>query len=241
MHPTFARAVAISVTVAALTAAPCARADEPETKWRGAVAAGTELPMSVGVRGQVEAPFRVRLSTTLGVLPGPYVSAINGFLVGIGAYGDDTATLVKSTLSSSLIWRTHVGYRPFAKHGFTVEGGYGLVTLGGGATQATLVTALTGREAPNANDEKTYSARSTLHMLDIELGWEWEIVRHLFARVALGGAFTVGSSTTITPDFQPRAPRLTTAFASYGEAYLDDVYTSYVFTPVASVWAGYAF
>ena len=39
MHPTFARAVAISVTVAGLTAAPCARADEPETKWRGAVAA----------------------------------------------------------------------------------------------------------------------------------------------------------------------------------------------------------
>ena len=241
MRHSFAPAVATSLLVALSALAPAAYGEEPTERWRGAVAAGTELPMSVGVRGQVEAPFRVRLSTTLGVLPGPYVSAINGFLVGIGAYGDDTATLVKSTLSSSLIWRTHVGYRPFAKHGFTVEGGYGLVTLGDGTTQATLVTALTGREAPNANDEKTYSARSTLHMLDVELGWEWEIVRHLFARVALGGAFTVGSSTTITPDFQPRAPRLTTAFASYGEAYLDDVYTSYVFTPVASVWAGYAF
>ena len=78
-------------------------------------------------------------------------------------------------------------------------------------------------------------------MLDVELGWEWEIVKHFFVRAALGGAFTVGSSTTIEPDFQPKAPRLTAAFATVGERYLDTTYTTYVFTPVVSLWAGYAF
>ena len=54
-------------------------------------------------------------------------------------------------------------------------------------------------------------------------------------------AFTLGASTTLTPDYTPRAPHLTSAFARYGESYLDDLYTSYVFSPVVSVGVGYSF
>lgn len=223
-----------------------ARADDAvtapsEAKWRGAVAAGTEFPMSFGVRGQIEAPFRLRLSTTLGVMPGPYVSAINGFLVGINAYDQATADLIRAALSASLMWRTHVGYRPFREHGFTIEAGYGLVALGGGASAATLISAVSGQPAPEGAADKNYKIGSALHMLDVELGWEWVVVKHLFLRAALGGAFTVGSSTTIEADFQPRAQRANEAFAKVGEAYLNDTYRTYVFTPVVSVWAGYAF
>jgi hypothetical protein len=236
------RAVSAAMLVlATLVVAPTASADETDPRWRGAVAAGTEFPMSFGLRGQVEAPFRLRLSTTLGVMPGPYVGTINAFLVGINAYDRATADLIRAALSSSLMWRTHLGYRPFRLHGFTVEAGYGLVALGGGASAATLITAMTGQEAPDSAENKNYKVGSVLHMLDVELGWEWEIVKHFFVRAALGGAFTVGSSTTIEPDFQPKAPRLTAAFASAGETYLDTTYTTYVFTPVVSLWAGYAF
>lgn len=231
---------AVALVVGAVAWAPSASADEGP-RWTGAAAIGTEFPMSVGVRGQIETPFRLRLSTTLGIMPGPYVDAINGFLVGISAYDRATADLVSQALSSSLMWRTHVGYRPFRAHGFTVEGGYGLVTLGGGASAATLITAVTGQPAPEQADSKTYSVASTLHMLDLEVGWEWVVMKHLFLRAAVGGAFTVGSSTTIAPDFQPRSARATEAFTKVGEAYLDDTYRTYVFTPVVSVWAGYAF
>lgn len=244
LRPAAARRLALIAGVVATFGASrealAADADASGT-WRGAAALGTEFPMSVAVRGQVEAPFRLRLSTTLGVLPRPYVGAINGFLVGINAYDQATADLVSAALSSSLIWRTHLGYRPFRLHGFTVEAGYGLVTLGGGASAATLVSAVTGQPAPEAGSDKNYSISSSLHMLDVELGWEWTLVKHLFLRAALGGAFTVGSSTSITPDFTPRAPRLTEAFAKAGETYLNDTYRSYVFTPVVSAWLGYAF
>ena len=117
------------------------------------------------------------------------------------------------------------------------------MTLGGGASAATLLSAVTGQTVPESSGSgaKNYDIGSSLHMLDVELGWEWTLFKHLFVRTALGGAFTLGSSTTITPQFTPRAPRISEAFAKIGEAYLNDTYRSYVFTPVASLWVGYAF
>lgn len=209
--------------------------------WRYALAAGTEFPMSVALRGQIEAPFRLRLSSAVGVLPGPYVSAINGILVGVGAYNQATADLIRDALGSSLVWRTHLGYRPFARHGFTVEVGYGLVALGGGASASTIVSAATGASSPESGTEKPFRVSSALHMLDAELGWEWVLFEHLFVRAAAGGAFTVAASSSVTPDYTPRAPRVTEAFGVSSAAYLDETYTTYVFTPVISSWVGYSF
>lgn len=209
--------------------------------WRYAVAAGTEFPMSVALRGQVEAPFRLRLSSAVGVLPGPYVSAINGILVGVGAYNQATADLIRDALGSSLIWRTHLGYRPFVRHGFTFEAGYGLVALGGGASASTIVSAATGASSPEAGTDKNFKVSSALHMVDVELGWEWVLLEHLFVRAAAGGAFTLAASSSVTPDYTPRAPRVTEAFGASSAAYLDETYTTYVFTPVVSLWAGYSF
>lgn len=231
----------LAVLLPLVSARVCRAADSPGApRWTGAVAAGTELPVSVGARAHIEAPIRLRLSTAVGVLPGPYVSAINGILVGAGAYDQSTATLIRETLSSSLVWRTHLGYRPFALHGFTVEAGYGLVALGGSASASSVVSAATGSAPPvEATGGKTFSVASTLHMLDVELGWEWRIVEHLFIRCAIGGAFTLGASTSVTPDYTPRAPRATESFTSASAAYLDETYTNYVFTPVVSLWSGY--
>lgn len=197
--------------------------------------------MSVALRGQVEAPFRLRLSSAVGVLPGPYVSAINGILVGVGAYNQATADLIRDALGSSLIWRTHLGYRPFVRHGFTFEAGYGLVALGGGASASTIVSAATGASSPEAGTDKNFKVSSALHMVDVELGWEWVLLEHLFVRAAAGGAFTLAASSSVTPDYTPRAPRVTEAFGASSAAYLDETYTTYVFTPVVSLWAGYSF
>jgi hypothetical protein len=78
-------------------------------------------------------------------------------------------------------------------------------------------------------------------MLDVELGWDFLFGERFHLRTALGGAFTLASSTKIEPQYRPLAPNLTKGFTDYGERYLDEVYTSYVFTPVISVSAGYRF
>lgn len=245
------QALPAAVVLLALTAmATAARAepsagDEPSTEpsWHLGAGAGTDFPLGVGARGYAEAPFRLRLSTSLGILPGPYVDTINTFVVAAGGYDDAMADLVKSTIASSLIWRTHLGYRPFEALGLYGEVGYGLVALGGSAAASTLIAGVTGRSFPSTETagDHVFDAVATLHMLDVEIGWDLPLAEGFELRAALGGAFTVASHTTIEPRFTPRAERLVDEFTTYGEQYLDDTFTSYVFTPVVSLSAGYRF
>jgi hypothetical protein len=217
-----------------------AGAADPAPTWHLAAGIGTDFPISVGARAHVEAPFRLRLSTSIGILPGPYVSTINAFVVGVGGYDDATADLITSALSSSLIWRTHLGYRPFQNHGLYGEIGYGLVTLGGSATGSELLAGVTGATLPPSDrtSPRTFDVASTLHMLDIEVGWDFPVSDHFQLRAAIGAALTVASSTTVDSGSTGRGG-VAAAFESAAAGYLDDTYTAYVFTPVLSVSGSY--
>lgn len=202
----------------------------------------TDLPLSLGARLGVEFPGRWRASTTLGFLPEGYIRTLNNFLVSNNTYNQNTADLIQSTLKSSLVWRLHVGYRPFANYGFHIEAGYGLVTLGGSATASEIVTGVTGTSLPasDAGSGKSFNISSTLYMLNIELGWEW-FWRDLYFRASLGGSFTAAASTSVQANYTPAFPRLTGAFTGATETYLNDIYTRYVHTPTVSLTVGYRF
>lgn len=210
--------------------------------------AQTDFPVAVGARISAEFPYRLQLSTGVGTLPGPYVDVINAVVVAAGGYDEATADVIRSALASSLVWRTHVGWRPLKKRGWYFEGGYGLVTLGGGITGQEALTLLTGGTVPTSDGPGTtlldYDVRSTLHMVDVETGWRWLLWRdRIVLRAALGFAGTVGSKTVLEPKDTTRLTDTAAlqTLAREGEAYLDDIYTSYVFTPVVSVGVGYRF
>jgi hypothetical protein len=239
------------VAAALASAAPVvARAGEGDgggaDAWHVEAGAGTDFPLDVGVRAGVEAPGRLRLSTSLGVLPGPYVSAVDGVLRGAGAYGGEVSDVVRDTLPGSLVWRTHVGWRPLPKAGFYADVGYGLVSVGGdvsGERIAKLIrqSATVGALGPD------FTVGSTLHMLDVELGWRFAVAPHVAVATALGGAFTVASSSSVTPKAGVPAGAPAGAGAVLAQAgdeaerRLDHVYTSYVFTPVLSLHGAYVF
>lgn len=202
----------------------------------------TDFPIQVGGRLWVEVPYRLRFAATFGYLPGPYVDTINAFLVAVKAYDQETANLIKAALSQSLIVRLHGGWRPFRRRGAYFELGYGLAALGGGLTGSQAIAAVTGTAPPSdPNESRGYDVKSILHLLDIELGWQWPVWRGLTFRVALGAALTVWSNTTVTPRFQPRLPGLQEQFTSAAAQYLDNTYRSYVFTPTVSFAVGWRF
>lgn len=207
--------------------------------WHLSVDGQTDFPIDVGVRAQAETPFRLRLATSAGWMPAPYVDAINAFLVGVNAYDQDTADLIQSALQSSLVWRAHAGYRPFAAHGLYLEAGYGLVTLGGGTTGSALVAGVTGNDLPPTKGRVDFQVLSTLHMADVEIGWEWTVVDHLHLRAAVGGAFTFAAATHIQND-AGLSGKAIESFEEGAASYLDSLYRSYVFTPVVSVGVGWA-
>ena len=101
---------------------------------------------------------------------------------------------------------------------------------------------MTGATIPPGTGSGTYSyaVRSTLHMVDVEVGWSWRFFSdRLEVSACVGFAGTASSHTTITPQYTPRNPNAAAAFTNYGAQYLDDTLQSYVFTPVLSLWAGW--
>lgn len=219
-------------------------AAEAETPgWQLSVEANTDFPLDVGGRLAAEFPGRVRLSTSLGYLPPPYLRAINSVAVDLGAYDENVGELIERTLERGLVWRTHVGWRPFASAGFYVDAGYGLLALRGDASPEEVLVALTGISPPEGESalDRRYEVHSTLHMVDVELGWRWMAGEHFTARLGLGGAFTFAASTRVEPRFTPTEPVLTDAFTGLAERYLDNTYEKYVHFPTVSLSLGYVF
>jgi hypothetical protein len=207
--------------------------------WHGTVGVGTDFPVAVGGRFVLESPYRLRLSTSVGFMPGPYVDAINATVVGLGGYDQRTADLVRAALQSALVWRTHLGVR--AWRGLYVEAGYGLVVLGGAAAGSDLIAAVTGQTLPASEGTgRPFKIDATLHMADVEVGYDFHLSRRWQVRAAIGGAFTFAASTHIEPGYLPVSSQLVNQFSRDAEAYLQDVFTSYGFTPVASVSLAYA-
>jgi hypothetical protein len=235
--PSIRRAVLLLALIAAPTTA---RADD----WRLGLEALTDVPLEAGGRIWAEAPYGFHLDTSLGVLPAGYVSLLNDVVVAAGGYNRETATVIEGVISSSLVWRIHLGWRPSAEWGFYLALGYGLVSLGGSAEVASLLLAATGEKLPYEPPDasRPYRVASTLHMIDAEIGYMWAVLDdHLTLRLALGFAGTLNSVTTVEPQFQPVDPAGVKAWTSTGAQYLDGVYTSYLFMPLLSFAVGYRF
>ena len=204
---------------------------------------GTDLAFAMNVTLASEWPHGIRLSTSVGYMPELYVALINE-VVQLFPYGyDDTVgNVIEQTLKHSLVWRTHVGWA-FAK-GWYIDVGYGLGTLGGGATAAELLAVAAGRDVPNIEGFTLVTVGSTLHMIDAEIGWKGLIFDKWTLRTAIGFAGTLSASAAVdslVPFRDPDRQAAAAEFETFSEDYLVDTYTRYVFAPVLTVAVGYRF
>lgn len=225
-----------------------AQAQEAPGQWHLAVTGGTEFPIDVAARLTLETPGRLLLSTSLGVMPGGYVNLLNGFLVEGGAYPQSTADFIESALQNSLTWKTQVGWRPLKNWGFFVSGGYTLATLGGALTGAEVISAATGLEPPQAvkRFDAEIRARSTLHLLGGEVGYQWTILDRVVIQLTAGGFATVGASSHLSHHGiegidGKEANQAIDLYLKEGERFLDDIYTSYVHAGYLGLQAGFQF
>ena len=217
-----------------------------ECPWHLDLEALTDFPVGVGGRLALHMPYGLRTSFSAQVLPSGYVDAINGILVGVGAYSASTAELIASTLDDSLVLRAHVGWRPLADYGFYIDVGYGYLGLGGSTAGGALLSGILGVPLPQARvaaQARDFDAASDVHMVDVEVGYEWAFWNALVVRVALGFAGTVAADAAVRAKFEVvRTFELSIAeFERYAEDYLEETFTSYVFTPVVTVAVGYRF
>ena len=218
----------------------CAEPDD-SSRMHLDVGAGSHVPLLVGAEATLELPSRLLFQTEIGWMPRPYVALINTSLVELGAYDDTTATLIESALGNSMIVRLSAGYRPFARAGFEVFAGYTLAVLGGGLSGREVIEAVSTRELPPDADREI-PLHSTTHSLHAGLAWRFLVNPRLVIRVSLSYFQTVASSSGI--DVTARTQAGANAVAEIDaeiDAYLDDIYTTYVKAPLVGVIAAYRY
>lgn len=228
---------------------PVARRDRPIPAWRDDgwhldTLVGTAFPLDVGGRIQLETPHRVRVGLEVGFMPGPYQDAIQGILVSTGTYDAEQAEIVADSLSSSFTTGIGIGWRPLVREGFHFDAGYRYVSLGGESTREDLLFSAAGINRPidlPSSEEREWDVRSSLHMVSVNLGWEFVPIEHFTIRIRLGGAFTVAASSRITPAFDARAidEEVLRAVANPSEEWLRENLERYGHIPSIGLDIGY--
>lgn len=228
------------VLAAALMSAPGLATADPPVHLQTTL--GTDAPLAVNLRADLELPGRLRVMASGGFTPGPYLDAFNAIVTATaGSQTDGGFSGVRLTSGTS--WRVHAGWRPAPNAGLLLMGGYGRVDLRGEVSARALITSVTGLAPPANVPEATgmYDVAATLHTLNAEIGWEFLFFGDRLALMtAVGFMGTVDSRTAITPRFSSTTPGAADARRNAQDA-IDQVLRSYAFLPTFSLSLGYRF
>ncbi len=206
----------------------------------------TDVPLLVGGGLQFEFPGRIRGSVSVGSLPLGYIRAGNWVSTGMfDEYNDNQATLVEDSVQSSLVWRFHGGMRPMKNLGLYIDGGYTLATLGGRSTSGETIDELVEADIPMSVQESfDVDATSTLHMLDLEVGWEFFRETLWNVRAGIGWSFTVAAEASLESRYEGQGEQEQAAIDALerqGEDHLVESYKKYVHPPYLTLSVGFGF
>ena len=204
----------------------------------------TAFPTDVGVRGVFEGPGRLRVVGSAGVLPRPYLGAINDVATGAGWYTDTDAEIIEIALENALVLRAHLGWRPFPRQGFQFELGYSWLGLGGGFTGAEVIEATPGYDlSAFAGDKYSFAASAALQRVEASLGWEHPLYRGLFLRWDLGASYTLAATARVEREFDTNVlfEELLDRVEDAAEVELEGILEQYVHTPIVGLGVGWRF
>ncbi len=198
-----------------------------------------------GVSTVAEGPLGLQLRVDLGWLGTPYLEAIDGILFGVGAYGsgasaEATSELIRAGLDNSFTGRVGLGIHPVSDLGLELFVGYTVNALGGSLSATQAVEAVAGKTFPKDSSALEANVNSTLHSVYAGVGWQWPVADAFVIRSCLGYLQTVASSTTISVEGRRNERELSDISAST-DAYLHDLYTTWVKVPVIDVGVSYRF
>jgi hypothetical protein len=220
---------------------PSRRSDRRSgTDWLLSLEGVTNAPVDVGGRVTLETPFRLRLATGLGVIPGAYLGLVNDAVASMGAYDDRTAGIIDGSFDGGSVWRSQVGFRPFPSAGFYVDAGYALVNLSGsvyGSDVSAPDVVVDGTSVRDAG----YAVHTTVHMWLVEMGWNAQIRQRLILGAALGVMGTFSSHTDAEPNFRQGNTAVARSLSSEATQTIDETLERYGYVPTLTLRIGYDF
>lgn len=202
------------------------------------IGAGTAVPLAVGVEATAHVTSRFALDVGIGILPSPYVDVINAAVVAFDGYDENTAELIAAALDDAIVAHVAVAYRP-GRVPLTFHAGYTIAALGGGLGAASAIEAATGQDV-RADVGNEIPMQSTVHFVRLGAAWRFDVHDRIVLRASLEYLHAVASASSIDAERRTTSGREGVDRASAAlDAYLDDVYTSYVRAPVIGISGRY--
>ena len=156
----------------------------------------------MGVRGTLEVPGRVRLVASGGVLPPPYLEAMNEVLIARGRLDPHAARLIEDALEDALVLRFHLGWRPAPQLGLQLETGYSWVGLGGDTTAVDVLYVKTKTNwDPYLDKSYRFGVDAAMHRVEASVGYALPLGRHALLRCDLGWSHTVSATARVAHEF----------------------------------------
>lgn len=209
-------------------------------RWLLSLEAVTNAPVDMGARVTLEAPFRARLSLGAGVVPRPYLKAVNRIVAAAGAYQERTADIVDGSFDDGSTWRAQVGFRPFAGYGFYIDGGYSRVRLSGNVYVADVAPSLGDLVIAGVSvRDAGYRVTMTMHLWLVEIGWQARVFDRLVLGAGLGVMGTVSARTRAEPDFEQGRSAVARALSRRATQTIDDAIETYGYLPTLTVRLGF--
>lgn len=223
--------------------------DTPSTVWPAVrhafdgttleVLAGFNAPLELAASLELVLPWRIRLGTSVGVLPQVVERTVNARLVRYGAYERSLGDLIEASSDRVVLWHAHLTVQPWKRHGLLATVGYGLAWINGTATVPQVADAI-GMVVPDdfPLGDARFDVRSQLRLFEAKVGWEWRWHRHWSLRISLGAAITLRARTQVVLRPSIDEPSLRD-LERLAETTLDHAFTTYLRTPLLSAFIGY--
>ncbi len=207
----------------------------------------TDFPILTGASLAWQHSSRLRLEGTAGVLPSPYVDAINWGMTTFDVYSDTTAELIDVVLQNAIVLHGQVGYQVLPRRPLSISVGYQRIGFAGDTTDIDLFSDAVipqGILDSTRSDFGELEVDLTSHMVTGEVGYQWLLREHIVLRSSMAFAYTFHSKTDVYATREAQNPLEEESLTLVNEAaadYLDFVFEEWVHLPMIGISAGYRF
>ncbi|MDX2094249.1 MAG: hypothetical protein SFX73_40835 [Kofleriaceae bacterium] len=208
-------------------------------RWTFTPIIGSDVGLDLAAGLQIETPFRLRVTGTVGWMPRGYAWVLKKWLEGVYDVSDPVGNVVEDLISGALVLRANVGYRILPDRGLFAFVGYTYQRASKNGLIASALEDATDRELPGGMAPmRLFDTTASANLIDVQVGWQWPIRYGFSIQASVGLIVIASTSTTLEPTFVP-SPGIE-EFIRVAEDILEDAGQGKV-APIGTVFLGYTF
>lgn len=203
------------------------------------VQGGMELPFQIGARGKVYLPANFFITAGLGYAPSFFLDVYGDLSGSLGIMGENTGKAVAKSIGDSIVIDIRGGYSFDPDEGFYIEGGYLMMTGGGGSVDHDVIEGAIDFDYSGFSEGDSVELAATTHNLTVHIGYMLLLSERLSLLFDVGLIKPLIASVEATP--QGTSSFVSDTIKQDVEPYIEDKLKTEAIIPTATVWLSYLF